>query len=107
MRLDPFAPNPALTHVGAAHLALKQYAEALVPLREVVTRAPHMPRARMLLASTYSLMGRMDDAREQIGELLRVDPCCTVSEVARPRFFREPQTVAHILQGLLQAGLPP
>jgi len=107
MRLDPFAPNPALTHLGASHLALKQYAEALVSLRQVVTRAPHMPRARILLASTYSLMGRMDEAREQIAALLCIDPNWTVREVTRPRFFREPQVWAHVMQALLQAGLPP
>lgn len=108
MRLDPFAPPAALIHLGAAHLAQKQYAEALVPLRDAVTRAPHMPRARMLLAATYALMGRIDDAREQIGELLRINPQFTVdSQLIRPRFFRDPQQMVHVLQGLLQAGLPP
>jgi adenylate cyclase len=105
--LDPFAPPAALVHLGIAHLAQKHYAEALAPLREAVTRAPHLGRGRMLLASTYALMGRIDDAREQITELLRIEPDCSISQVARPRFFREPQTVVHILQGLLQAGLPP
>jgi len=108
MRLDPFAPPAALIHLGAAHLAQKQYAEALVPLRDAVTRAPQMPRARMLLAATYALMGRTDDAREQIAELLRINPHFTVgSQLVQPRFFRDPQTMTHVLQGLLQAGLPP
>ena len=107
LRLDPFAPLGARIHLGIAYLAQKNYAEALASFREVVTRAPELRRARMLLASTYALMGHMNEAREQITELLRIDPTCTVAKVARFRTFRDPKDGAHMLQGLLQAGLPP
>lgn len=107
LRLDPFAPTGARIHLGISYLAQKNYAEALASFREVVTRAPELGRGRMLLASTYALMGHMNEAREQITELLRIDPTCSVAQVARLRFFRDPKDGAHILQGLLQAGLPP
>jgi adenylate cyclase len=107
MRLDPFAPPAARIHLGLAHLAQKQYADALEAFREVVTLAPHLGRGRMLLASTYANMGLMSEAREQIAELLRIDPTCSAAQSTRPSFFRNPQEVAHILQGMLQAGLPP
>ena len=107
LRLDPFAPMGARLHLGIAYLGQKNYAEALASFREVVTRAPELGVGRMALASTYALMGHMNEAREQITELLRIDPTCTVAQVARFRSFRDPKDGAHILQGLLQAGLPP
>jgi Flp pilus assembly protein TadD len=107
MRLDPFAPPAARIQLGVAYLAQKHYADALGVFREVVTLAPHLRRSRMLLASTYAHMGRMSEAREQIAELLRIDSTCSAAQVTRPSFFRDPQEVAHILQGMLQAGLPP
>ena len=107
LRLDPFAPMGARLHLGIAYLGQKNYAEALASFREVVTRAPDFGLGRMALASTYALMGHMNEAREQITELLRIDPTCTVAQVARFRTFRDPKDGAHMLQGLLQAGLPP
>jgi len=107
LRLDPFAPVGARLHLGIAYLGQKNYAEALASFREVVTRAPEFGLGRMALASTYALMGHMNEAREQITELLRIDPTCTVAKVARFRTFRDPKDGAHMLQGLLQAGLPP
>jgi adenylate cyclase len=107
LRLDPFAPTGARLHLGIAYLGQKNYAEALASFREVVTRAPELGVGRMALASTYALMGHMNEAREQITELLRIDPTCTVAQVARFRTFRDPKDGAHMLQGLLQAGLPP
>jgi adenylate cyclase len=107
LRLDPFAPTGARLHLGIAYLGQKNYAEALASFREVVTRAPEFGLGRMALASTYALMGHMNEAREQITELLRIDPTCTVAQVARFRTFRDPKDGAHMLQGLLQAGLPP
>ena len=107
LRLDPFAPTGARLHLGIAYLGQKNYAEALASFREVVTRAPDFGLGRMALASTYALMGHMNEAREQITELLRIDPTCTVAQVARFRTFRDPKDGAHMLQGLLQAGLPP
>ncbi len=107
LRLDPFAPVGARLHLGIAYLGQKNYAEALASFREVVTRAPELGVGRMALASTYALMGHMNEAREQITELLRIDPTCTVAKVARFRTFRDPKDGAHMLQGLLQAGLPP
>ena len=107
LRLDPFAPMGARLHLGIAYLGQKNYAEALASFREVVTRAPEFGLGRMALASTYALMGHMNEAREQITELLRIDPTCTVAKVARFRTFRDPKDGAHMLQGLLQAGLPP
>ena len=107
LRLDPFAPMGARLHLGIAYLGQKNYAEALASFREVVTRAPELGPGRMALASTYALMGHMNEAREQITELLRIDPTCTVAQVARFRSFRDPKDGAHMLQGLLQAGLPP
>jgi adenylate cyclase len=106
MRLDPFSPPAAYIFLGLAYLAQKRFAEAILPFQEVIARAPQLARGRMLLATTLALMGRMDEAHAQIAELLRIEPDCTVSKIARPRFFRSPADVAHILQGLQLAGLP-
>ena len=106
MRLDPFAPPPAILFLGLAYIGQKRHADAIPSLRAFVTRAPHFRNGRLLLASAYACMGNLNEARTHVAEVLKVDPRFNMREYARGRFFRSPGDIAHMFEGLRAAGLP-
>jgi adenylate cyclase len=106
MRLDPFSPPPAVLFLGLAYIGQKLYAEAIHTLREFVTRAPHFRNGRLLLASACACAGNIGEARAQIDAVLKIEPGFTMREHTRGRFFRSPGDIAHMFEGLRDAGLP-
>ena len=107
MRLDPFYPAFALRWLGSAEYMLKKYAEALPPLRECVSRAPHLLSGRTWLAATYAQLGRADEASKEVAEVLRIAPNWTINGVERRRVaFKYSKDIEHYADGLRKAGLP-
>jgi len=106
MRLDPFYEPYALSTLGFAYYLLKRYGEALPPLRACVSRAPNMPAGRKAMAATYAQLGRLDDARAQAAELLRVEPFFTIRGAPPVMAFKRPEDAEHVSIGLRTAGLP-
>jgi adenylate cyclase len=62
MRLDPLYPPLAPHWLGLAHYMLKQYSEALPPLRECLSRAPSYRAVHVWLAATYVRLGQLEEA---------------------------------------------
>jgi adenylate cyclase len=106
MRLDPFYEPYAPSTLGLAYYLLKRYAEALPHLRACVSRAPNMPAGRKGLAATYAQLGRLDDARAQAAEVLRVEPFFTIRGAPPVMAFKRPEDAEHVSIGLQKAGLP-
>ena len=106
MRLDPFYEPYALSTLGFAYYLLKRYAEALPHLRACVSRAPNMPAGRKGIAATYAQLGRLDDARAQAAEVLRVEPFFTIRGAPPVIAFKRPEDAEHVSIGLQKAGLP-
>ena len=69
-----FALLPWQPMRDSAHYMLKQYGEALRLLRECVSRTPNYRPGHVYLAATYAQLGRLDEAREEAAEVLRIDP---------------------------------
>jgi adenylate cyclase len=52
-------------------------------------------------------LGRLDDARAEAAEVLRIDPGCSIQgKMARIYVFRRPEDAEHVCDGLRKAGLP-
>lgn len=107
MRLDPFYLPLAPAWLGVAHYMLGAYAQAVPPLQECVSRAPDLRTGHLWLAATYAQLGKLDKARGEAAQILRIEP--TWSNVAtgtRIYVFRRPEDAEHLLDGLRKAGLP-
>jgi adenylate cyclase len=86
---------------------LKAYSEALPPLRECTSRAPDMSLGRVVLAATLAQLGRLDEARAEAAEVLRIDPNYTIDGTQRRIApFKRPEDAEHLFDGLRKAGLP-
>ncbi len=78
MRLDPFYVPLAPYWLGLAHYMLKQYTQALLLLRECVSRAPNFRAGHVWLAATYAQLGNIEQARAEAAEVLRIEPEYTI-----------------------------
>ena len=107
MRYDPFYSPWAPGLLGRARYMLKQYSEALPPLREFASRAPGMSLSHVWLAATLAQLGRLDEARAEAAEVLRIDPKYTIDGTQRRlALFTRPEEAEHMFDGLRKAGLP-
>jgi adenylate cyclase len=107
MRLDPFHPHFAPLIVGQAHYLLKEYREARRWLREATGRAPDHQYGHAYLAATYAQLGRLEDARAEAAEILRINPKYTISGTQkRVSIFQRSEDIVHLVDGLRKAGLP-
>jgi adenylate cyclase len=106
MRLDPFYEPNAPTALGFTYYMLGRYQEALSLLQEAVSRAPHMAHGRYVLAMTYARLGKLDEAKTEVGVALRLEPWYRISQSLTARYFKRPVDTEHLVTGLRMAGFP-
>jgi adenylate cyclase len=61
---------------------------------------------RAYLAAAYAYLGRDQEARAEIAEVLRLKPDYSIAMVAKNAKFKNEEDVEHLLTGLRMAGLP-
>jgi adenylate cyclase len=106
MRLDPFYLPFAPWWLGAACYMLGHYEDAARHLQAAVSRAPNMALGHHWLAATYSQLGRLDKARAELVEGLRIQPWFTINQMPFIRCCKRPSDAEHLKDGLLKAGYP-
>ena len=107
MRYDPFYVPSAPGTLGLARYMLKEYSEALPPLREFTSRAPNMSLGHIWLAANLAQLGQLDEARAEAAEVLRIDPKYTIDGTQRRlALYKRPEDAEHLFDGLRKAGLP-
>jgi adenylate cyclase len=106
MRLDPFHPHFAPLIAGIAYYLLKEYQEAQRWLREATGRAPNHQYGHAFLAAAYAQLGRVEDARAEAAEVLRVNPQYTLGTQKQVSILKRAEDSDHIIDGLRKAGLP-
>ena len=93
--------------LGFARYMLKEYSEALPPLRECTSRAPNVSQGHIWLAANLAQLGQLDEARAEAAEVLRIDPKYTIDGTQRRlALFKRPEDAEHLFDGLRKAGLP-
>ncbi len=105
-RFDPLYPSIVLHFLAQANFSLGQYEIAARQLAERISRTPGTDASRMLLASCYGHLGRLDDARAAWAELLKVNPDFSLAQRARVMPYKNPGDFQRIIDGLAKAGLP-
>jgi len=106
MRLSPFYPPWYLYHLGLAYHLTGQHEKAIETLKKAVERTPNDIYPHPRLAMIYSDLGRMQEAKKQAAEVLRVNPEFTVEGWAKANPFKDPAIVEHRKELLRKAGLP-
>ena len=111
MRLSPFYPSWYLLPLGAANLFLGQYEKAIEAFKKCLERAKKEGGAiliftRCYLAAAYIELGREEEARSQVGEILKINPKFSMKWVRKASFWKDPAQLHRFLDDLRKAGVP-
>ncbi|WP_331374793.1 adenylate/guanylate cyclase domain-containing protein [Sinorhizobium chiapasense] len=111
LRAERLSPNGLGAHwnlTGLAHVEMVRgnYEEALVWARKsMAANAEYAPCFWMLIAANARL-GRMEEARRHLANLLAISPEVTVASIRAGQAAKIPGRIEPILEGLLLAGMP-
>jgi len=105
IRMNPFPPSPYYMHLGMAHLSLRQYEQAIPILKKALSLNPKNISARRMLTVTYVEMGRLEDAKVEAQEILKLDPKFTSKGFDKIVPFKDPEVARRYVDALRKAGL--
>lgn len=106
VRLNPNYPTNYNFHLGQCQFVLKQYQDAIQTLEDTIARNPTLQRTNLWLAASYTQVGRTDDARWVVEQLLNINPNLTIKHVKSVTPFSHKEDMEPLLHGLIKAGLP-
>ena len=104
LRLDPVPKVSMFDTLGRAYFLAGRYEEALEKYKMAVKLNPDYRDAHVGLAATYAVLGREEEARTEVSEILRIEPNFSIKKYAKFMYFQvglEPE-----IEGLRKAGLP-
>ncbi len=73
LRYDPVAPPNCLHHIAHAYFLMGELEKAEEFDRRAIRMAPSFPPARIVMSAILTELGRVDEAKAQISDLLAID----------------------------------
>jgi TolB-like protein/class 3 adenylate cyclase len=109
MRLSPldWETFGFLGSTAYAHLFGGRYNEASTWAEKAIRENPNFLPVCIIAAASNALTGRMKEARTALERLRQIDPSLRISNLKNALFFRRPEDIAKLAEGLEIAGLPP
>jgi tetratricopeptide (TPR) repeat protein len=101
---DAFMPFWLMALYWAYH-SLQNYEEALEVARQAARLAPENPTFRRQLAVAYHMLGRHEEARQEVATYLLLEPGAT-SDDARYIPSRNKEHLERFVRALEEAGVP-
>jgi adenylate cyclase len=105
IRLNPFGPTWYFFNLGNALLIAERSEEAVLAYKKALQRSPDNLLAHVLLATTYSKMGREKEARAEAAEVLRINPKFSLIYFAKALPFKDQKVTNNLIDALRKAGL--
>jgi adenylate cyclase len=101
IRLNPVPENIYLYSLGLSYCFTGQYEEAIEWCEKAVAQEPDSLYARIMMTVVYSDSGRLEEARAQAAEILRIQPKYTVRRGA----YKRKEDTERFVSALQKAGL--
>jgi len=105
IRLNPIAPSWYLHNLAAIYRNIRNYKEALVWAEKAVKQEPENNLSRLVLCSIYSLTGRMEDARYEANEALKLNPKFSLKRFEKILPYKNLEAKNRYIEALSKAGL--
>jgi adenylate cyclase len=108
MRLSPKDPwfHTFLFGVSLAHAAAGRAEESVHCAQKSLQLNSGYPLSYLILAGSYVALGRLDEARETVRELLRLHPGVSLTGVKATMTGWDPAFAERSIDALRKAGLP-
>ena len=92
--------------LGVPYLMMGQYVEAIAAFKKAISIWPEYMFAHIDLTAAYSLAGRMEEARAQTAEVLKINPKITLEDIAKNGYFNYKKAdKERFINALRKAGL--
>jgi TolB-like protein/Tfp pilus assembly protein PilF len=105
MRLNPRYPATYPDQLGIAHRVLGRYEEAITFLKKALTLNPNLLAVHWNLAAIYSELGREEEARAEVAEMLRLSPNFSLEFARQNSPYKDPAVTERLAAALRKAGL--
>jgi len=105
-RLNPTPTSYYYNMLGTAYRSAQQYEDAIVACESMIHMNPNSLSPYITLASCHSLLNQMDKARQDVTEILRIDPQYSIGQFALTMPFKNKEELELYLEALRKAGLP-
>lgn len=105
MRLNPRYPVPYLWALGYASYLTGRIDEALVIAKRILIRNPDHQTAHVLLTVIYSELDRLEEARAEAAEILRISPHFSLEAIKQRMPQKDQAALRRYIEGLRKAGL--
>jgi TolB-like protein/Flp pilus assembly protein TadD len=105
IRLNPIPPSWYLTNLANAYRMVGQNEDAILTFKKALDRNPDNLWANVYLTATYSQAGRLDEARAQAVEVLRVQPTFSAERYVNKLPYKDKVEAEGLIAALHNAGL--
>jgi adenylate cyclase len=105
IRLNPFGPGYYHRYLGNALLIAGKFEEAVSEYKKALQPAPNNFLAHLGLAATYSMMGREQEARAEVAEVIRINPKFSLDAYTKGQIYKDQSEVNKLVDALRKAGL--
>ncbi len=106
MRFSPLHHSWYVGVAAHANRLLGRYEEAVVLYQRANNQTPEYISPHIGLTACYAEMGRLEDARAQAAEVLRIDPRYSIGRYATALTYKQPEHAQRSLDAQRAAGLP-
>jgi TolB-like protein/Tfp pilus assembly protein PilF len=105
IRINPYPPSHYYMHLGCAQFHLRQHEQAETSLRKALAISPRNHPARLGLIATYIEMNKLEEAKSEAEELLKIDPKYTSKGYEKRAPWKDPKVMERWVEALRKAGL--
>ena len=92
--------------LGTSYLMTGEYEDAIAALKKAISLWSEYVYAHIDLTNAYSMAGRMEDARAQAAEVLRINPKITLEDIAKNGYYSfQKADKERFINALRKAGL--
>lgn len=92
--------------IALCHFCAERFADASLWAANALREQPHLLTPLLVQAASAAHMGRLEDARKIVPQILNESASYRVSRVRQGIPFRRPEDAALLSEGLRLAGIP-
>ncbi len=106
LKAPPEAPPYYCWFLAVPYLMIGEYEEAITAFKKSINPWPEYMDGRIGLTASYSMAGRMEQARAQATEVLRINPKITLEDIAKNGYYNfQKADKERFINALRKAGL--
>ena len=106
MRYSPLHASWYFGVAAHAYRLLERHKDAIAVYQKAIRQTPDYISPHIGLTASYAETGRIEEARKQAAEILRIDPRFSVGRYAAALTYKLPEHAQRSLDALRAAGLP-